>query len=187
MEIRSELDEYVDQPPENTHTYDPEKVWKPPKKKKKWGWLIILLAVLGIGSCVVSMSEDGQDYYSGPGETEQQISLTESGFSEDGDTVYLARNGQNSFSFSSEQFADKTLVWDRDADSYYDADSSCWLWCNVDVDPPVWQYWYEGISSDFGDFGWMEHDSDGWFIEASEGNWIAVPGKYDVSGLWYID
>ena len=46
---------------------------------------------------------------------------------------------------------------------------------------------YEGISSDYGDYGWMEHDSEGWWIEASEGNWIPLPSSYDSSGLWYID
>ena len=33
----------------------------------------------------------------------------------------------------------------------------------------------------------MEHDSEGWWIEASEGNWIPLPSTYDSSDLWYID
>ena len=53
--------------------------------------------------------------------------------------------------------------------------------------PNVWQYWAEGISSDYGDYGWMEHDEDGWFIEADQGVWIEVPAWYDTSRLWYFD
>ena len=68
----------------------------------------------------------------------------------------------------------------------FDEDSDCWLWYTTEVDPPVWQYWVEGISSDFGDYGWMEHDEDGWWIEASNGNWIELPDRYDADGLWYI-
>ena len=55
------------------------------------------------------------------------------------------------------------------------------------MEPAVWQYWYEGISSDFDESGWMEHDADGWYIEAYKGDWIALPTQYDTSGLWYID
>ena len=32
----------------------------------------------------------------------------------------------------------------------------------------------------------MEHYDDGWFIEASNGNWVALPSGYDSSRLWYI-
>ena len=33
----------------------------------------------------------------------------------------------------------------------------------------------------------MEHDEDGWWIEASYGNWIQLPDKYPTDNLWYID
>ena len=82
--------------------------------------------------------------------------------------------------------ADRILYYDSDADSYYDEATACWLWYNTDVEPAIWQYWYEGISSDFGDYGWMEHDSDGWWIEESEGNWIPLPDQYDASQLWLV-
>ena len=74
-----------------------------------------------------------------------------------------------------------------DGEDYYDKETQCWFWYNTDVDPGQWQYWYEGISSDYGDYGWLEHGSDGWFVEASAGNWIPLPSTYDTSGLWYID
>lgn len=53
---------------------------------------------------------------------------------------------------------------------------------------PDWQYWYEGISSDYGEFGWMEFDygEELWYIEIDQGDWIVLPEKYDKSRLWYI-
>ena len=102
------------------------------------------------------------------------------------DTIGLAKIGDHVY-VEDNRASDKVLVWDEGADSYYDEASDCWLWYNEDVNPPLWQYWYEGISSDYGDYGWMEHYDDGWFIEASEGNWIALPDRYDSSSLWYIE
>ena len=105
-----------------------------------------------------------------------------------GSEIRLNLSGQNAYHYagSADQTYDKRLVWDSDADSYYDASTECWLWYNTDVEPPIWQYWYEGISSDYGDYGWMEHDSSGWYIEKSQNNWIQLPAQYDTSKLWYI-
>ena len=82
--------------------------------------------------------------------------------------------------------ANKILYWDSSADSWYDEDSDCWMWYNTDVYPNSWQYWYEGISSDFGDYGWMEHDDEGWWIEQFDGEWIPLPEEYDDAGLWFV-
>lgn len=103
-----------------------------------------------------------------------------------GDLINLAEADDNAYIITDE-ISEKQLVWDADMESYYDLDTDCWLWYNTDVEPPLWQYWYEGISSDFGDYGWMEHDDDGWFIEESAGNWIALPEEYDTGDLWYIE
>ena len=72
--------------------------------------------------------------------------------------------------------------------NYYDPVTDCYFWLNNTVAPPIWQYWYEGISSDFGDYGWMEYDfkENRWYIEASKGNWIVLPDKYDTSKLWHM-
>ncbi len=184
MSIRSELDEALSQPAENTHTYASEESLKgffEDKKKKKAPIGIILLLVLvllGIGRSWARMKDASMFQQ----ETTQQLVLQEE------DRIYLSYRGSGAYSTVSEgQGADKTLVWDAAEDSYYDADSDCWLWYNTDVNPPIWQYWYEGISSDFGDYGWMEHDADGWWIERDAGDWIALPDRYDTSGLWYID
>ena len=103
------------------------------------------------------------------------------------ETVTLTRSGEGRYTLSAAAAGDKTLVWDAAEESYYDAESDCWLWYNEDVEPAVWQYWFEGVSSDFGDWGWMEHYDDGWFIEASAGNWVSLPAQYDSSALWYIE
>ena len=72
--------------------------------------------------------------------------------------------------------------------NYYDPVTDCYFWLNDTVSPPIWQYWYEGISSDYGDYGWMEYDfkEKRWYIEASKGNWIVLPDKYDQSKLWHM-
>jgi hypothetical protein len=72
--------------------------------------------------------------------------------------------------------------------NYYDPDTDCYFWYNIDVYPNTWQYWYEGISSDYGDYGWMEYDvSEGlWYIQVSDYDWIVLPDEYDTSYLWYI-
>lgn len=104
-----------------------------------------------------------------------------------GQPVYLELQGDGYHVVNDPVRADRILYWDAAADSWYDRESDCWLWYNTDVEPAVWQYWYEGISSDYGDYGWMEHYSDGWFIEASNGNWVSLPSIYGADGLWYIE
>ena len=191
MEIQSELEEYLNPAAENTHVYQSEESLrkftanKPKKKKRRW---IIAAAVLAVLLCIGSAVEDSGEYGYSNGQSIQQIHSIESDTSGFGSEIRLVSNGQNSYSYASanSQTFDKRLVWDRDADSYYDADSDCWLWYNTDVSPAIWQYWYEGISSDYGDFGWMEHDTNGWYIEQSEGSWIELPDRYSSSDLWYI-
>lgn len=76
--------------------------------------------------------------------------------------------------------------WNDDYDSYYDKISDCYFWYNAEA--KQWQYWFEDISSDYGDYGWMEYDpNDGnWYIEISDGNWIVLPNAYETSGLWHM-
>lgn len=83
---------------------------------------------------------------------------------------------------------DREISWNDEYDSYYDKESDCYVYYNVDQDPPVWQYWYEDISSDYGDYGWMEYelDEDTWYIEVDDDDWEKLPKKYDASKLWYF-
>ena len=81
---------------------------------------------------------------------------------------------------------DIILTWSDYDESYYDANSDCYVWFNTDMDPALWQYWYEGISSSYGDYGWMEYEDGTWYIETSQGNWKEI----DVSGygdrIWHF-
>lgn len=79
------------------------------------------------------------------------------------------------------------------SDNYYDAATNCYFWLNKDVDPPIWQYWFEGISSDYGTYGWMEYDYEKqkWYIEVNDGIWIELADKYveqyGKSRLWHME
>ena len=75
-----------------------------------------------------------------------------------------------------------------DGENMYDMESECWFWWNTDVVPAQWQYWYEGISSDYGDYGWMEYSDDEakWYIEVKDDDWQELSG-YDTSKLWHFD
>ena len=84
---------------------------------------------------------------------------------------------------------DRTCKYYDEYESYYDKKTDCYFWYNDESSPAQWQYWYEGISSDYGDYGWMEYDEyeECWYIEKSAGNWIKLPSKYDTSKLWHIE
>ena len=194
MEIVSELDTILSEAdvPENTHVYDSEaslqNAFPAKKKKRSWPLVAALILALGIGR---SIRDRAAETYSPSGGQLQQINYTENNNTQNTtslqDTVFLEKQADGSYHVVTDVLrSDKILYYDRDYDSYYDEASDCWLWYNTDVEPPVWQYWYEGISSDYGDYGWMEHDDTGWYIEEAEGSWIPVPGSYDTAGLWYI-
>ena len=55
---------------------------------------------------------------------------------------------------------------------------------NTELSPAVWQYWFEGVSSDYGDYGWMECEGKDWYVEVSSGNWQKYPGS--TASLWHI-
>ncbi len=187
MEIQSELDDMISQgtgEPQSSASAQYRKQTAGTKKRRGWIIAAVLVILFGIGKNELRKEEQ---QYTPPVQQIQQIQNTQPESSGYGSTVILSRTGPDSFKVSSASTGDKKLVWDSDADSYYDADTDCWLWYNTDVEPAQWQYWYEGISSDYGDYGWLEHDSEGWWLETSDGNWIKLPGSYDASRLWYIE
>ena len=103
-----------------------------------------------------------------------------------GKTIYL-KSGANGYEYTSSSDAEKTLKWQAADDCFYEPVSDCYLWYNTDVEPALWQYWYEGISSDYGDYGWMEYEEGKWYVEAGENNWILLPdSKYDMSKVWHF-
>lgn len=76
-----------------------------------------------------------------------------------------------------------------DGEDWYDSQTKCWFYYNDTVSPYQWQYWYEGISSDYGDYGWMEYDMDegAWYIETANDNWVHLPVSYDTADLWHMN
>lgn len=77
--------------------------------------------------------------------------------------------------------------WSNEYQSYYDAQTGCYFVYNDDVDTPETQYWYEGFSDRYGDYGWMAYDesSQTWYVEVDYGEWEAVfdPPSY----FWHTD
>ena len=115
-----------------------------------------------------------------------------------GNTMYLCGDSgkytltnQEDYQTNCENGSYKKLVLDSDG-NYYEKSTDCYVWLNQDIDPPQFQYWYEGISSNYGDYGWMEYDEDEgkWYIEVSEGNWSTLDSKvYEANAdrLWHIE
>ena len=102
-----------------------------------------------------------------------------------GNTIYLRRVSSGYKLVNSSDSYDKKLVKDSD-DNYYDETTGLYLYYSKEYD--VWQYWYEPISGNFGDYGWMEYDIDEkqWYIEVDSNNWIVVPSNFDTSDLYWI-
>lgn len=198
MQIKSELDEIPSaQQAANTHVYNSEESLRnafPKTGKKRFPVLLVTLAAVAL----LMTFQNVRGFFRPKEPAIQGITIQQvtnqnpnTGKTEvpapSGDTVFLEKQPDGSYHVVNDVVrADRILYYDPDADSYYDEATACWLWYNTDVEPAIWQYWYEGISSDFGDYGWMEHDSDGWWIEESEGNWIKLADKYDASQLWYV-
>ena len=92
-----------------------------------------------------------------------------------GDSIYIDVLGRECY-------------WDDEYECYYDEETDCYFVYADEVNPPEWQYWYEGISSDYGDYGWMSYHYDErlWYIETSSGNWEVLPDRYDTSDLWHV-
>ena len=102
-----------------------------------------------------------------------------------GGTIRLGQNADGSYYLITDgSTANKILKWDANSDSYYDPETDTYFWYNTDLENPVWQYWVEGVSSDYGDYGWMEYNNGKWYVEVSDGNWREYTGN--PSGFWYI-
>ena len=185
MEIISELDDYLQEGTPNPGAF-PNQPTKP--KKRSRGCLISFLITFAIlvGLIVYGSTLQSNDPIPQPisisSESNSYVDYNQQS------TLYLVRTGDRSYRVAGQtETPDKTLRWSQEDESFYDPEAECWLWYNMDMDPPVWQYWVEGISSDYGDYGWMEHDESGWYIEVSHGDWIEVPLKYNTSNLWFVE
>ena len=104
-----------------------------------------------------------------------------------GEVLYLKESEPGVYGFGEETDCDMVLYWEEENQSYYNSDFDLWVWYNTEVDPPLWQYWCDYISGDYGDYGWMEYEDGQWYVEADAGDWIPVPEEYDTSNLWHFD
>ena len=188
MKIVSTVDELV-----REETVDPGAVPERSAKSRKAMTLVFAILLAAVLITVFSVFSIIRKASSGPGVTQSwgnEDVIPLGGTNENYDyTVYLSKTGNGTYSVVNEGDAyDKQLVWNDEFESYYDAESDCYLWYNEEMDPPLWQYWYEGISSDYGDYGWMEYDEaeQQWYIEEKNG-WSALPAQYDASRLWHIE
>lgn len=180
MQITGTIDEQVAQPSEYALTNSKSFILK---------ILILVFYILGLFAIfvlfalklisIVFFTEDNNINRAVPNEVVSNIDIY-------GSELYLSEDDNGIYVISDENDYDKLLTWDYGAESYYDPESDCYVWYNTDVAPNLWQYWYEDISADYGDYGWMEYESDSWFIEVSNGYWIDLPSKYDTSSLWHI-
>ena len=189
MQVNSFLDDYASGSQERSPDSDDRAATR--SDRRRMGCLISMAILLSIVIITrISARIQRPDPMPILGGTQQitTVDSTSSNVDLFGETVYLAAGENGGFTITdSADASDRNMVWDYGEECYYDEASDCWLWFNTDVTPPVWQYWYEGISSDFGDYGWMEYEDGIWYIEADEGNWIELPAGYDAGQLWHID
>lgn len=101
-----------------------------------------------------------------------------------GTNIYLKQVEEGIYEIAEDGTADKILSWSYYDEAYYDPESDGWLWYNTDVVPALWQYWWEGASSAYGDYGWMECEGNTWYVEQKKGDWIVYTG--DTSRFWHI-
>lgn len=158
------------------------------QKKKKRPILTILATILGISivsSCVNSgissdktSSEDTLPVYESSDSASQYAEQAAA------DILYLSETGDGIYEYASAGSFDKALEWSSSDEAYFDAETGFWLWCNDSVTPEVWQYWIEGVSDRYGDYGWMECEGDDWYVEVAYGDWQLYDG--DTSWFWHI-
>lgn len=82
---------------------------------------------------------------------------------------------------------ERNVYWSDEYDCYYDELTDCYFFKNTDLEPEIWQYWFEDVSSDYGDYGWMEYDFDEncWYIQTDDETWEKYIGSTD--GLWHMN
>ncbi len=162
--------------------------------KKKRNILIIILAVLMapcfLGGLIEACEDDSDPGY----QYESENYKEDSDADQFGDKMFLKKSGDGYEITTSEDYSSHAddpdymrLVRDNDG-NYYDKATEGYAYYNTDLSPAQFQYWFEGISSDYGDYGWMEYDQDQnkWYIEVASEDWQVLPDKYDTSRLWYI-
>lgn len=144
-------------------------------------WLVIFV-VMSIISSAISAIEGRNSSYND--------SSYSYGYDSEYGTTDVQGYTNNPVTFGEEIYVDalgRSCEWSYEYDNYYDPETDCYFWFNGDQETGGWQYWYEGISSEYSS-GWMEYDyvDECWYIETYEGNWKVLPNKYNSSRLWHF-
>ena len=142
--------------------------------------IFLIVTALGLNALFSERSSPGINDPGGSGEPLSNPELF-------GLSLYLRQAGEGVYVITDRDDADKVLRWSYDGESYRDIETGLYLWYNTEVEPPLWQYWYEPISGNYGDYGWMEYEDGRWYIETQKNIWLLVPEEYDVSQLWRIE
>ena len=82
---------------------------------------------------------------------------------------------------------ERSVPWNYEYETYYDKNTDCYFFKNYDLEPPIWQYWFEGVSTPYDEYGWMEYDFDEncWYIQTNAETWEKYTGSTD--GLWHMN
>ena len=173
-------------------------LWDRQEKRNKFDDAIVVLIIIAVISLFIGiflvLAIAGDKFYRTthyePQSTVVETPVQRTNLDLYGKEVYLVKDSTSYHIVDSKDNTDKILYYSYEYDSYYDKDTDCYIWYNTDIIPAQWQYWYEGISSDFGDYGWMEYDEEegAWYIEVDNTVWTPLDTtKYDTSNLWFIE
>ena len=82
---------------------------------------------------------------------------------------------------------ERSVPWNDEYETYYDEHTDCYFFKNYDLEPPIWQYWFEGISTPYDEYGWMEYDFDEncWYIQTNAETWEKYTGP--ANNLWHMN
>ncbi len=197
MKLLSALDEYTQDPQYQQTRRSPGYVdYADAGKRERRKTLLRVCFCLGILALVIlgaysmirwTSNRTPQYHYTQPAEYNPAPEPDRTNLRLFGYRVGLVLTAPGAYRISTDREYDRIMRWELSENSYHEPESDLYLWFNTDVEPPLWQYWFEPISGDYGEYGWMEYEDGTWYVEASYGNWIKVPAKYDTSPLWHIE
>ena len=83
----------------------------------------------------------------------------------------------------------REVSWSDRYDAYYDKETDCYFFLNTKMNPEIWQYWYEGTSSNYGKYGWMEWDGreSKWYVQTGKNKWEILPEDQLQTYFWHFD
>lgn len=103
-----------------------------------------------------------------------------------GKTIWLDETEPGVWLVVEPETGSKRITYDSTITYYHCVPDRLWFWYDTEQTPNRWQCWYEPISADYGDYGWLECRGGIWYVEEDEGRWVRLPEKYDTAQLWSI-